>query len=42
MSLLGVSCGAFRGVEGRKEENVLFNNTLNTLYLRFYDKGPLR
>ena len=26
----------------RKEGNVLFNDTLNTFYLRLYGKGPLR
>ena len=28
--------------EGRKEGNVLFNDALNTFYLRLYGKGPFR
>ena len=27
--------------EGKKEGNVLFNDVLNTFYLRLYGKGPL-
>ena len=30
------------GHESQKEGNVLFNDALNTFYLRLYGKGPLR
>ena len=29
------------GVHGRKEENVLFNDTFNTFYLRLYGVGHM-
>ena len=38
-------CMKLEKMEGRKEENILFNDALNTFYLRLYGvrhgKGPL-
>ena len=33
--------GAILNLKGRKEENVLFNDTLNTFYIRLYGVGHM-
>ena len=36
------TCGNVMLIILRKEGNVLFNDTLNTIYLFLYGKGPFR